>query len=399
MNDRSGFLPYGRQAIDSDDIDAVVEVLRSDTLTGGPVVGQFEAALAKDLNSPSVVVCATGTAALHLAVVCAGVRAGDTVIVPSLTFLASANAVRYAGADVVFADVDAESGLMTSEHFEDALNKAARKNVRAVIPVHLNGQLCDMPKIQKIAKSRSIKVIEDACHAIGGKYSDGSPVGSSEFSDFTCLSFHPVKTIAMGEGGAVATRDAKQAERMRILRNHGMERQPVAPTFPHQALSGQGESNPWYYEMRELGWNYRASDIHCALGLSQLKKLKMFVDRRVALVQMYDESIADLAPNVRPQRRPGSQTAWHLYVVHIDFEKLGRTRAQVMTKLKSLGVGSQVHYLPVHLQPYYANLYGPQTLPGAEMYYGSCLSLPLFPEMKNEDVDHVVDALRQATGA
>ncbi len=401
MSEHPDFIPYGQHAIDEADIASVVSVLRSSALTNGPVVTEFESALTKLTGAEEAVVCSSGTAALHLAVAALGVGPGDRVIVPALTFLASANAARYAGADVIFADVNDCSGLMEPKHFEGALKAAPPESVKAVIPVHLNGQCCDMPGIAEIARAHDVSIIEDACHALGGYYpspADTSVVGSSAYSQATCFSFHPVKTVAMGEGGAVTTNHSDIAAAMRRLRNHGMERASANLVMPEFALSPDGDRNPWYYEMTEIGWNYRASDIHCALGLSQLTKLDSAVSRRAALVAQYDNALRSLSPAVRPIGRVGGRVAWHLYVVHIDFDAIGQSRAAVMNALEKAGIGTQVHYFPVHLQPYYQKLYGRQSLPGAEKYYGSCLTLPLFPEMVNTDVDRVVGELTHIVG-
>jgi len=390
-------LPYGRHIIDDEDVAAVAAVLRSDALTNGPVTETFERALADVTGAKEVVVCSSGTAALHLAAIALDLKPGDQVIVPSLTFLASANCARYVGADVVFADVDPNTGLMGPQHFEEALSRARKGAVKAAIPVHLNGQCCDMSGLARIAERHGVALIEDACHALGGTMpgpgNESVPVGSCKDSAAACLSFHPVKTVAMGEGGAVTTNDPRKAAVMRRLRSHGMERTPASPAYPEHALDSDGTPNPWFYEMAEMGWNFRSSDIHSALGLSQLKKLGRFVARRAELVARYDAALRPLAPLVRPLSRVGGAPGWHLYVALIDFQAAGKSRAKVMRELSAAGIGTQVHYFPVHLQPYYQRLYGHQTLPGADAYYARCLSLPLFPAMSDADVDRVVAAL------
>lgn len=390
-------LPYGRHIIDDDDIAAVAAVLKSDALTNGPVTDAFEKALAEVTGAKDVVVCSSGTAALHLAVLGLGLKPGDQVIVPSLTFLASANCARYVGADVVFADVDPDTGLMGPEHLEDALTRARPGAVKAAIPVHLNGQCCDMTALKAAADRHGLALVEDACHALGGTYAGPSnaavAVGACRDSAAACLSFHPVKTVAMGEGGAVTTNDPKMAAIMRRLRSHGMERTPSAPAYPEYARDADGSANPWFYEMADIGWNFRSSDIHSALGMSQLKKLNRFVARRAELVARYDAALRPLAPVVQPIKRVGGAPGWHLYVALIDFEAIGKSRAQVMRALSAAGIGTQVHYFPVHLQPYYQSLYGKQDLPGAQAYYARCLSLPLFPTMADEDVDRVAEHL------
>lgn len=388
-------LPYGRHIIDDDDIAAVTAVLKSDALTNGPATDALERELARVTGAKDVVVCANGTVALHLAMLALGVKAGDQVIVPSLTFLASANCARYVGADVVFADVDPDTGLMGPKHLEDAIARARPGAVKAAVPVHLNGQCCDMPGLRAVAEKHGIALVEDACHALGGIYpgNDAVPVGACHMSAAACLSFHPVKTVAMGEGGAITTNDPKMAAMMRRLRSHGMERTPAEPVYPEYARDTDGSANPWFYEMADIGWNFRSSDIHSALGLSQLKKLEAFVARRAELVALYDDAFKPLAPIVRPIARVGGNPGWHLYVVLIDFTAAGKSRAKVMRELLVAGIGTQVQYFPVHLQPYYQKLYGRQTLAGAEAYYARCLSLPLFPAMSDDDVARVVETV------
>lgn len=390
-------LPYGRHIIDDDDIAAVTAVLKSDALTNGPATEALERALVGVTGAKEVVVCANGTVALHLAMLSLGVKPGDQVIVPSLTFLASANCVRYVGADVVFADVDPDTGLMGPRHFEDAIARARPGAVKAAVPVHLNGQCCDMAALKAIADRHGIALVEDACHALGGTYpgpdNTAVPVGACTESAAACFSFHPVKTVAMGEGGAITTNDPKMAAVMRRLRNHGIERAPAHPVYPAYARDTDGSANPWFYEMVDIGWNFRSSDIHSALGLSQLNKLDSFVARRGTLVARYDAAFKPYAPLLRPIARVGGKPGWHLYVVLIDFAAAGKSRATVMRELLAAGIGTQVHYFPVHLQPYYQRMYGYQALPGAEAYYARCLSLPLYPTMQDIDVDRVVKSL------
>lgn len=392
------FLPYARQTLDEDDIASVLKALRSDWLTTGPLVSSFEQTIGSIISSPNTLACSSGTAALHLASLALGIGPGDTVIVPSLTFLATANAAVLSGADVVFCDVDSETGLMGPNHLIDALEKYKEKRPKAVFPVHLNGQAANMPAISAIAKQNDLRIIEDAAHALGTSYNDKpdkhSVIGECRHSDITAFSFHPVKTITTGEGGALSTADAKVLERARLLRNHGIERDVSAFEFPDQAFSDEGLPNPWYYEMVEVGLNYRASDIHCALGLSQLAKLDRFIEHRSHLVNHYNGALARLSPLVTPIKRMSySQTAWHLFVVHIDYIAAGLSRAKLMNSLQGYGIGTQVHYLPLHLQPYYKRRYGPIQLPGAEQYYSTALSLPLHVGMNLEDVERVADAL------
>ncbi len=393
------FLPYGRQCIDDDDVAAVVAVLRSDWLTTGPTIEKFETAFAEKVSARYAVACSNGTAGLHLAALALDLGEGDQVIVPTMTFLATANAARYVGGEVTFCDVDPETGLMSPDTLREAA-EGLTTTPRAVFPVHLNGQTVDMVALSRIARDRDMAIVEDACHAVGTAYRAGNEqfaVGSCRHSDMAVFSFHPVKTIAMGEGGMVTTNDADLYEKLRTLRSHGMTRAPEKFFNRELAFDHNGGPNPWYYEMLEPGFNYRASDINCALGLSQLGKLDKFVARRRELAARYDTLLAPLAPRVRPIGRVANcTTAWHLFVVLIDFEAAGVERATVINHLKESGIGAQVHYIPVHNQPYYRQRYGDSTLPGADAYYARCLSLPLFPSMSDGDADRVVECLAAA---
>lgn len=378
------FLPYGRQCIDDDDVATVVDALKSDWLTTGPAVEAFEAELAKRVGAQYAVSCSSGTAALHLAALALGLGDGDRVAVPTMTFLATANAARYVGAEVAFTDVDPETGLMGADHLLDALGR--HDDIKAVFPVHLNGPSVDMAAVSKIARARGLYIVEDGCHALG------TPgVGACEHSDMTVFSFHPVKTVAMGEGGAITTNDETLYKRLKQFRSHGMVRDIESLSELDQALDGEGAVNPWYHEMHELGFNYRASDINCALGLSQLRKLDQFVARRQALLARYRELLVPLAPMVLPP--VDADAAWHLCAVRIDFAKAGISRAAMMNELRNQGIGTQVHYLPVHRQPYYRQRYGELSLAGADTYYKRALSLPLFFDMIDGDVERVVTVI------
>lgn len=390
-------LPYGRQSIDETDIAAVAETLRSDWLTTGPAVDAFEADFAEATGADHAIACANGTAALHLAALTLGLEPGENVIVPAMTFAATANAVRYCGGEVIIADVDPGTGLMTTETLARAAERADGE-IRAVFPVHLNGQCIDMEGIANLAQDRSWTMVVDSCHAVGGAWTDSlgvtHPVGDGKAEAMSTFSLHPVKTITMGEGGVITTSDAQTAQHLRRLRNHGIERDAANFVQSEEAYDAGGLLNPWYYELAELGFNYRASDIQCALGRSQLKKLRSFIDRRRELVARYDAALQALAPVVTPlERTPDNLPAWHLYVALIDFAGAETSRGAVMSKLRDAGIGSQVHYLPLHRQPYYRARYGDLSLPGADSYYARCLSLPLFPAMADSDVDRVVDAL------
>lgn len=386
------FLPYGRQVIEEDDIAAVTEVLRSPFLTTGPKVGEFEDAFARYVDVDHAVVVSNGTAALHLTALALGLKPGDQVIVPAVTFVATANAARYAGADVVFADVDPDTGLMRPSDLEAAIKKSAPRRLKAVFNVHLGGQCEDTEAIRALTDKHGLKLVDDACHAIGTSRA-GRMIGSCTETDITVFSFHPVKTIAMGEGGMITTRDPDVAKRLKQLRSHGITHLP-GDFLNHDLATEEEALNPWYHEQHELGFNYRATDIQCALGLSQLRKADRFVERRRLLVRDYDEKLQVLAPHIKPVTRhtPG-QTGWHLCVALFDFDALGLSRREAMLKLRGQGIGTQVHYIPVPLQPYYQSLYGKPKLPGAMGYYERCLSLPLAADMTSEDVDKVVEAL------
>lgn len=416
MTDPSPFLSYGRQDIDENDVAAVVAALRSDWLTQGPVGPALERALAERLGAADAVVCATGTAALHLTMLALDPAPGDAVVVPTNTFLAGANAVRLAGGEVVFADIDPETGLTTPALMAAALERAVAAGLRprALTPVHFAGETVDMAGIAALAAdfrgsadaasggasggaaAGGLAVVEDACHAIGGETVDSAgrrrPVGSCDHSLAACFSFHPVKTVTAGEGGAITLNDPALAARLRRLRNHGMIREG----FSDPAAAG----DPWYYEMPEIGLNYRLTDLQAALALSQLRRLDHFVARRAALTAVYDRLLAPLARWVRPLGRAANcRPGRHLYAVLIDFAALGLTRAAVTAGLRGRGIGSQVHYIPVHRQPYYRARYGDLFLPGADAYYARTLSLPLHPTLRDDDVARVVAALGEVLGA
>lgn len=393
MND---VLPYGRQSIDQSDIDAVVAVLKSDWLTTGPAIDAFEAAAREAIGARHALACANGTAGLHLATLALGLGPGDALIVPPLTFLATANCARYVGAEVVFCDVDPDTGLMGPDHLQEALDQSSDVRPTAIAPVHLTGQVADIETLGAAARDAGLAIMEDACHALGSVYQRNGidvRVGACADSDMAVFSLHPVKTATMAEGGIVTTNDDRLAERVGRLRNHGMTRDVERFQQQDQAYT-QGTANPWYYEMPEIGLNYRASDLHAALGAAQLARLDTFVARRAELVARYDAAIASLGPAIRPAgRRRRQAPGWHLYVVLIDFDELGTSRADVMTSLRERGIGTQVHYIPVHRQPYYRDRYGALDFPGADAYYARCLSLPLFPGMADDDVDRVVSTL------
>jgi len=387
-----GFLPYGRQWIDQDDIDAVTAALTSDYLTTGPEIPAFEAAFAQAVQADHAVACNSATAGLHLAYHGLGLQPGHVAIIPAITFLATANAARYCGADVVFADVDPQTGLMTPDTLRDALAMAGSR-ARLVAPVHLAGVMCDMAGLSEIARVSGLALVEDSCHALGSLDDAGRPAGACPQSDAASFSFHPVKTLACGEGGMVTTANPDLAAHMMRARSHGVER--AAERFQRP----EGEGAPWWYEMQALGWNYRMPDINAALGRSQLKKLELFAVRRRQLSASYATALEGLAPVILPPaERGGVDPCRHLYNIRVDFEALGMTRAQLMAALRAQGIGTQVHYIPVSDQPYYTDLYGARSLPGAQAYYARTLSLPLYPAMQDSDPETVVAALKSVLG-
>ena len=404
-------MPYGRQVIEEDDIAAVAQALRADLLTTGPRVGAFEEAFAAQVGSRHAVACSNGTAALHLAMMALGLKRGQVCIAPSLTFLATANCARFEDAEVMFADVDPGTGLMTPQTLEMAISRVqdhggGEAKLRAVLPVHYGGNPADLPSIRALAEGAGAVVVEDACHGLGTAMDFGSgreQIGDCTHSAMSTFSFHPVKTIACGEGGMVTTNDPVLAERLTRLRSHGMVRQPEAFSLTAMAfdetMDGARQANPWFYEMPQIGYNYRLPDVLCALGISQLAKLDRFTARRRALAALYRQQMVGLAPVVSMVATPqGADPALHLMVVLIDFKAVGLSRKQVMDGLAARGIGSQVHYIPVHRQPYYQDRYGLIDLPGADAFYSRCLSLPLYAGMAESDPERVVAALRAVLG-
>jgi len=387
-------LPYGRQTIEDDDVAAIAAALRADHLTTGPTVARFETAFAQATGAAHAVASNSGTAALHLAALALDLGPGDAAVVPSVTFLATANAVRMTGAEVVFADVDPDTGLLTAEALRAGIARGRDKGwrVRAAFPVHMNGQVCDMAALADVAVPGGLRLVEDACHALGV-----ADIGACRYSAAAAFSTHPVKAIATGEGGVTTTADAAMAQRMAELRSHGMVRDP-ARFADREAGFDDGVANPWYYEMPEFGWNYRLPDILCALGLSQLPKLAKFQARRRAIAKLYDELLAPLAPVLRPVPHGQAPHGWHLYAVLVDYAGLGTTRRRFMEALRAQGIGSQVHYAPVHAQPYYARRYGALDLPGAAAYSGRCLSIPFYPALGDGDVRRVAQTLARLVG-
>jgi UDP-4-amino-4,6-dideoxy-N-acetyl-beta-L-altrosamine transaminase len=375
-------IPYGRQSISEEDIAAVVEVLRSDLITQGPVAGHFEQAVAKYCGVKHAVAVANGTAALHLACLALDLGPGGLLWTSPNTFVASANCARYVGADVDFVDIDPQTYNMSVDALAEKLEDADRAGQLpdVVVPVDFAGASCDMVAIRALADRYGFRVLEDASHAIGGRYHD-EPVGSCRYSDATTFSFHPVKIITTGEGGMILTNDAALADRARMLHTHGITRD--------EALMRGASEGLWYYQQLELGYNYRITDMQAALGLSQMGRVDAFVARRNEIAERYLEAFADLP--ARCQMVPAeAYSAYHLFVI----EALERDRTDLYYRLRELDVGSAVHYIPVHLQPYYRDLgFAPGDFPNAEAYYARAVTLPLYPAMDDRDVEAVIRAL------
>lgn len=385
-------IPYGRQDISASDIEAVAAVLRSDFLTQGPAVAHFEQTLAEYCGTTHAVAANSATSALHLACAALGLGPGDSLWTVPNTFVASANCARFCGADVDFVDIDATSRNMSVSALRAKLAAARRAGrlPKIVVPVAFAGHPCAMAEIRDLADEYGFAIIEDASHAIGARYR-GRPVGCGEWADITIFSFHPVKIITTGEGGAALTRDAHLAERMARLRSHGITREP---TEMESCPEG-----PWVYEMQELGWNYRMTDIQAALGASQITRLDEFVARRAALAARYDRLLADTGLAL-PQQDPDSASAWHLYAIGWNVQRSGLTRAEAFQALRAAGIGVNVHYIPVHLQPYYRRLgFAPDDYPVAEAYYASAISLPLYAGLTEAQQDHIVATLKKLLGS
>jgi len=379
-------IPYGCQWIDEEDIQEVTRVLRSGWLTQGPEIDKFEKAISHYTGAKYCVAVANGTAALHLAVKCLEIEKGKKGITSPNTFVASANCMLYNGLYPVFADINSHTYNIDVEEIE----KKITGDTKVIIPVHFAGQPTDMEKIRELAKSKSLFVIEDACHALGSRYRDGNFVGNCKYSDMTVFSFHPVKTITTGEGGAITTKNQDLYKKLKMLRSHGI-------TKEDKYL--KDNPGPWYYEMQELGFNYRITDIQAALGTSQLRKLDFFVKRRREIVEKYNEAFKDNSTIKIPFEKENVFSAFHLYVLQVDFETIKKSRKEVMEELKSKGIGTQVHYIPVHIQTYYRKNFGYKwgDYPVSENYYKQALSIPLYPEMTDKDVDCVIEHILKIT--
>jgi len=383
---------YGRQSIDDDDRQAVLAVLNSDFLTQGPAVDAFEQALAKRLDVKHVIAVTNGTAALHLACLASGLQAGDLAVTSTLTFLATANGPLYCGAQTHLLDIDPKHGGMSETDLRAFLKK--HPDCKVVLPIHFAGLSGDMKMVREISGHRMI--IEDACHALGGTYENGRPIGSCCYSDMTVFSFHPVKPITTGEGGVVTTNDDALAKVLKMLRNHGIEREQE-----HFIKTPTADIGPWSYEQQILGFNYRMSDLQAALGESQLKKLDDFRLRRQKIAGIYDAYFKDIAHIAPYQCLPNQRehSGLHIYVLLIDFDAIGMSRGEVMLALREKGIGTQVHYIPVHRQPYHIDQgnFEKEAFPIAEDHYSRFLTIPLFPTMSDLEAQYVCDQIVNIT--
>ena len=375
---------YGKQSVNESDIEAVISVLRSDYLTQGPKIERFEQRVAEYCGAKYAVAVTNATSALHIACKAAGLSHGSTLWTSPITFVASANCGRYCGAKVDFVDIDDNTYDMSADELEKKLATGVRP--KAVIPVHLCGQSCDMEKIHNLAKKYGFAVIEDASHALGATYKN-TPVGSCAYSDMTVFSFHPVKIITTGEGGMVLTNSHELYETLMLYRSHGITRNPEKMT---KAVDG-----PWYYQQIELGYNYRMTDIQAALGWSQMDRLDAFVARRRHLAERYDELLADL-PLRTPQQHPDTNSSWHIYVVRMDKDRVVKSKQKIFEEMKERGVQLNLHYIPVHLQPYYQTLgFKEGDFPVSERYYEEAFTLPLYYNLTDAQQDKIVSVLRE----
>lgn len=389
-------IPYGRHYVDEDDIKAVTDVLRNELITQGPKVEEFEQAIANYVGVKYAVAVSNGTAALHLACAAAKIGPGDKVVTSPNTFVASANCAVFVGAEPDFSDID--PATLNLDPAALAQRCAGLSNVKAVIPVHFAGLPCDMRAIKEVADRRRIMVIEDASHALGALYADGTRVGNCKYSDMATFSFHPVKMLTTAEGGMITTNNEALYRRLLRLRSHGINKLDDPLLSDEEAYSG-GKVNAWYYEMQEIGFNYRLTDIQAALGLSQFKKLDRFLARRKALARRYDAVWKD-HPLVRAMQ-PGTREAssLHLYVVRINFSALGMLRNDFMRAIRDLGIITQVHYIPVHLHPYYQQRGSHRgQFPCTEDYYSEGLSLPLYYSLSDDDQSFVIETMRKFLG-
>lgn len=381
-------IPYGKQDISQEDIQAVVDVLKSDFLTQGPKIPDFEAKVAGFCGAAHAVAVNSATSALHLACLALDLGPGDSLWTSPITFVASANCGLYCGADIDFVDIDPQTLNLSPQALEKKLKEAQKKGKtpKVVVPVHLSGQPCDMESIHRLSRQYGFSIIEDASHAIGASYKN-APVGNCRYSDITIFSFHPVKIITTAEGGMALTQEKRLAEKMALLRSHGITREASRMTHPSHGL--------WYYQQIALGFNYRMTELQAALGIRQMERLQDFVARRRFLRQRYDTLLKDL-PLTLPFQHPDAQSAWHLYIIRLHIHEIRKSQQAVFEALRKEGIGVNLHYIPVHTQPYYRNLgFHEGQFPQAETYYREAMSLPLFPGLREEEQDRVVNLLAQ----
>jgi len=399
---KTDIIPYGKHFIDEDDIKSVVAVLRHGMLTQGPKVTEFENKIANYVGAKYAVAVSSGTAALHLTCLALGLGPGDNVITSPNTFVATSNSILYVGASPKFVDIDKQTLNIDINQIEQAILYS--KNIKAIFPVHFAGLPCDMEKIKQLADKYDIAVVEDASHALGAKYVNEKKVGNCQYSDMTCFSFHPVKGIASGEGGLITTNNPNLYHKLTLLRSHGISKgnfEFPGISFPDSSIKNKdialenGELKRWFYEMQYLGYNYRISDFQCALAISQMDKVDLFLDSRRSMGKFYDQSFAEVK-NIKPLQVYGrDNSSHHIYVVDIDFEKVGITRHQFMTRLAEKGIGSQVHYIPVYNQPYYQDMgYDMNQCPVTESYYQNTLSIPLYYGLSNEEQKLVISSIK-----
>ncbi|WP_335038497.1 UDP-4-amino-4,6-dideoxy-N-acetyl-beta-L-altrosamine transaminase [Nostoc sp.] len=385
----SDYIPYGRQDINQEDIDAVIEVLRSDWITQGPAIERFEQAVANYCGAKYAVAVSNATAALHIACLAASLGQGDILWTSPNTFVASANCGLYCGAKVDFVDINPNTYNLSVDELESKLAEAEKQGClpKILIPVHFAGQSCEMEQIAALSQRYGFKIIEDASHAIGGSY-QGQPIGSCQFSDMAVFSFHPVKIITTGEGGMMLTNQEELYQRLIRLRSHGITRNP-------DLMQGECHGS-WYYQQLELGFNYRMTDIQAALGSSQLQRLDKFVERRRLIAQRYNQLLQDLSLML-PWQHPDSESSWHLYVIRLKLDKINKTHRQIFEELRSTGVGVNLHYIPVHTQPYYQKLgFQLGDFPQVEQYYEEAITIPLYYGLNEESQDKVVISLRES---